>query len=140
MIQGYIEINSVEMTEEQQELFNTRLRELTLSYRLIKSLTKDLYQVLLENPGNLDIILTELSNRNPVILGCWNKDGTEFGETLTRTYNEDTETFDESIEGTPTYPYNKTKTETYLNDRLEDDIVVGKLHYIFSGFTVPRSF
>lgn len=140
MIQGYILIDSVEMTEEEREVFIGRMRELTVSHKLIKSSTKDFYQILLVNSSNIDILLDELSLRNPEILGCWNKDGTEFGEILIKTYNEETESYDELIEGTPTYPYNKTKTETYLNDRLEDDIVVGKIHHIFAGFTVPMSY
>lgn len=149
MIQGYFTIDKIEMTEEEKTEFEKVMKSYSIYYRLIKSGNKDFYHAVIGNSENITILLDILKTRNPEILGVWNMDGTELGTgfILDEDGNQlEVDGIPTGERGDPTYPYQKTKTEGYLNDIDTYDEqgnitgTVGKLHQTFAGFKVPESF
>lgn len=141
MIQGYFSIDRVVMTKEEKVLFDKSMHDRTIHWRKIKSLTKELFQAVISNEENITLLLEELKDRNPRILGLWNLNGLAYG--ITRIIDEQG---NETLSGGAKYQYQKNITELYLDDINEYDKdgniikIIGKLHHTFAGFETPKDF
>lgn len=141
MVQGYLAVDIVEMDIQQEKIFThvKKAMGLHLGKNKKKKLSREMYMIQIKNPENIPIILEELSDRNPVILGLWNLDGTPCG--IIQAIYEAGKII--SV-GEPAHPYKKKDAEEFLSDRTITDEsgnvveILGKLHHSFAGFELPE--
>jgi hypothetical protein len=137
-IQSYFLLDKVTITEEYTEMLNKLKKDYLLEFDLIKEINgRELYYAVCrdetkiedkqieDDEGNLITqhgLLTIMSDRNPLILGVWNMDGTPLGQTksiIPAVYDEQGEVvIKEQINyiGLPTYEFNKSKYLPYMDD------------------------
>jgi len=117
-------IDNVDLDEEAQGVLNsfyvfTDLINTVGSRRLYQGIINNINR--LEDQTNEDGritygLRTTFSNVNPVIIGVWNQDGTQYGQT--RTLDEEGNEF---ITGTSIYPFKPTKYLSLMPDEITYD-------------------
>lgn len=77
-VQGYIEIDYIEMDDETFESFNTALKQFMIHYKRVHRSDREYYHCILKDMTVIDTLLASLSDRHPTINGLWNQDGTVY--------------------------------------------------------------
>jgi len=101
-VQGYIELDYKEMSDEDFDQFNQFMNHYLMYYYRIHKAPREYYFCILEDAENLPVLLAAMTARNPVINGLWDIEGTPYGKT--RSINE--ETGEVTISGDAEYGFN----------------------------------
>lgn len=75
-VQAYIELDTEERTEEQEEAFQAFCSHYLLSHYLIGTKEgREYYHCLLADADNIQAMFDGTSHRTPIINGCWGVEG-----------------------------------------------------------------
>jgi len=83
-VQGYIELDRKEMSDEEFEQFNQTLSQYNIHYSRVYKDTREYYFCILEDDKNLQVLLDALSVRKPKVIGMWDIEGVPYGKTKRR--------------------------------------------------------
>jgi len=100
-VQGYIEIDYQAMTGDQLQEFNKTMRQFCIYYYRVHKGDRDYYFCILEDISVLPTLLEFMDERNPVINGLWDIEGTPYGQIK----QVDAETGEVTITGDAEYSF-----------------------------------
>ena len=135
-VQAYIELDEEVRTEEQQAAFDSFCSQFLLDYHKIH--TKDgreYYHCIIVDSEKIPTMLTIMSERHPVINGCWDIDGEPYLDVL----------------GNPAYSFDlplhltHTENEKYFDPELNQYVITespntfSPLHG-YAGWALPTEY
>lgn len=129
-VQGYIEIDYQAMDAETFEAFNAFMRQYMVHYRRVHKDAREYYSCIIRDHSKIEDqvlddgtivpgLLTLLADRNPIINGLWQIDGTPFGQTKNIEIDPETGEQTVTISGDPTYSFN---LDIHLNHTPTDKV------------------
>lgn len=115
-VQGYIEIDYQVMDDATFELFNEFMRQYTVHYKRVHRGDREYYFCIIRDHSRIEDQITEdgtvipglltlLADRNPVINGLWQIDGTAYGVVKTTEIDPETGLEVVSLTGEPGYGF-----------------------------------
>lgn len=141
-VQGYIEIDYQVMNNEEYEAFNGVMSQYMIHFYRVDSGEKEYYFCILRDVGNIDPLLSLLSDRNPILNGLWSITGLPYGQTSVTTYDDDNVSTT-TVSGDATYTFDldlhltHTPDEVTYDDGIETNTVVTTFKNLhgFAGWT-----